>query len=90
MTKEYVLLLHGLGRTHYSMSKIEHTLKKSGYTVKNIGYPSKKYPIERLVSQYIEPIINTCKDNANTIHFVTHSLGSILVRYYLAGLTLNK
>ena len=41
-SKEYVVLLHGLGRTAKSMSKIESELKKSGYVVKNIGYPSRK------------------------------------------------
>lgn len=81
-SKEYVILLHGLGRTAKSMLKIESELKKNGYIVKNIGYPSRKYPIETLVEKYVSPAVSSCA-NAKTIHFVTHSLGGILTRYYL-------
>jgi triacylglycerol lipase len=81
-TKEYVILLHGLGRTAKSMSKIEFELKKSGYIVKNIGYPSRKHTIETLVEKYVRPVVKECS-GAKSIHFVTHSLGGILMRYYL-------
>ena len=81
-SKEYVVLFHGLGRTAKSMSKIEYELQKNGYVVKNIGYPSRKYSIETLVKRYVSPAVSSCTD-AQTIHFVTHSLGGILIRYYL-------
>jgi triacylglycerol lipase len=81
-TQECVILLHGLGRTSKSMAKIESTLKKKGYSVKNISYPSRKYTIETLVNNYITPAVSL-NYNAKKIHFVTHSLGGILVRYYL-------
>ena len=82
-SKDYVILLHGLGRSSKSMSKIETALKKNGYIVKNVGYPSRQYPIELLAEKYVAPAVNQCTD-AQTIHFVTHSLGGILTRYYLA------
>ena len=80
--KEHVILLHGLGRSSKSMSRIESVLQKNGYIVKNVNYPSKKYSIEILVEKHIAPAIKSCKD-AKKIHFVTHSLGGILTRYYL-------
>ena len=80
--QEVVILLHGLGRTSRSMKKIQSTLEKEGYNVKNIDYPSKKYPIDQLVDTYIKPIILQ-HSQKETIHFVTHSLGGILVRFYL-------
>ena len=37
---DYVILLHGLGRTPLSMKRIEWTLQKQNYRVINVGYPS--------------------------------------------------
>ncbi len=80
---ECVILLHGLARTHLSMSSMESVLKKNGYYVANINYPSRKLPISDLASIAIEEGLNQCrKQNLETIHFVTHSLGGILVRQY--------
>ncbi|MEH6504323.1 MAG: alpha/beta hydrolase [Cycloclasticus sp.] len=77
-----VVLLHGLGRTSYSMSALEKTLKKEGYLVVNNSYPSRKKSISEL-SSVVGDGISACKKlNAKHIHFVTHSLGGILVRQY--------
>lgn len=81
-SKEVVILLHGLGRTSRSMDTLQSNLEKEGYFVKNINYPSRKYSCEILVETYIAPIISNYK-NAQKIHFVTHSLGGILIRLYL-------
>ena len=79
-----VILLHGLNRTYRSFSKMESVLKNEGYDVINIDYPSNQYTIEVLVEEFITPIINKYQNQPNTkIHFVTHSMGAILLRYYL-------
>lgn len=81
---DYVVLLHGLGRTSNSLKKMEGRLKDKGYDVLNIDYPSRAYNIQTLTEKFIKTAIEShCKDKTNKIHFVTHSMGGIIVRYYL-------
>jgi len=83
-SNDNVILLHGMGRTSASMNKIANVLAKSGYRVVNIGYPSTKKPPLELVQQYILPELQQLKKHSNSkIHFVTHSLGGILLRLLL-------
>lgn len=82
---ECVILLHGLARTSGSMAKLGDALKGNGYSVANIGYPSRQHPIESLAPEAIDRGLSVCRKHAPAkIHFVTHSLGGILVRYYLS------
>lgn len=83
---ECVILLHGFGRTLNSMKKIAGRLEALGYAVWNEGYPSTEKPIRTLVSDHLVPAVQWAEEmGANKIHFVTHSLGGILVRVYLQG-----
>lgn len=86
--QECVILLHGLARTKFSMGKLASELK-SDYQVINRTYPSRKYTVEELAKRAIEESLNECKDPVK-IHFVTHSLGGILVRQYLHQQSLEK
>ena len=79
---ECVVLLHGLARTASSMDKMADAFEDAGYTVSNLDYPSRKYPVEQLAPLAVEAGISQCP-SGSVIHFVTHSLGGILIRYYL-------
>jgi len=82
--REYVILLHGLCRTAGSMEKMGKHLTGQGFGVVNQSYPSRSYPAEKLSEKYISQALQRCRrGRAQKIHFVTHSLGGILVRYYL-------
>ena len=78
---ESVVLLHGLARTSDSMSRMAHALEAAGYHVCNVSYPSRKHSIETLATDFVAPAVRTCRaSETDTVHFVTHSLGGILVR----------
>jgi hypothetical protein len=84
-SREDVILLHGLCRTSRSMTKMQHALTQAGYTVWNVDYPSRSAPIDELADDAIGKAIADCQKNGATkIDFVTHSMGGILVRSYLA------
>ena len=79
-----VILLHGLARSSSSMKKMGKALAKSGYVVHNTDYPSTDKPVDELASDVIPAAVESCvKDGDRPIHFVTHSLGGILLRYFL-------
>lgn len=86
---ECVVLLHGLVRSPHSMAKLENTLTAQGYSTVNIAYPSTKHPIEELAENTIPKALDLCPKDAK-IHFVTHSLGGILVRQYLSKHTIEN
>jgi triacylglycerol lipase len=83
-SEDYVILLHGLARSERSMRKLEKALINHGYRVINVDYPSTKYPIEYLAENVLSKVISSCDSSPETkIHFVTHSMGGIIVRYFL-------
>ncbi len=81
---ECVILLHGLVRSNSSMEKIEEKLKAEGYQTVNHDYPSTDFTIADLAMNEIPKAIEECNQcQPKKIHFVTHSLGGILIRYFL-------
>lgn len=78
-----VILLHGLARSHDSMDKLEARLLHENFEVVNIGYPSRHHSIPKLTELAIKPALAECAPGAK-VHFVTHSLGGILVRQHLS------
>ncbi len=92
LASECVVLLHGLARTSSSLKKMQEALQDDGYHTANIDYPSRKYKIEVLARIAVGKGLAACRaiEDVRTIHFVTHSLGGILVRQYLSTETIDE
>lgn len=83
---EGVILLHGLARTDRSMGVMAAELAAEGFVVVNVDYPSREATVEDLAAAVIAPALADPRlADCGSIHFVTHSLGGILVRHYLDG-----
>ncbi len=80
---ECVVLIHGLGRTPFSLAPMQAVLSARGYHVVNVGYPSREAPVETLADEVLPGAFSQC--GPRRIHVITHSMGGILLRVGLAG-----
>jgi pimeloyl-ACP methyl ester carboxylesterase len=78
-----VVLLHGLGRTSRSMRPLASALEARSFRVFNLAYPSRTAGVGALAADVARQIRDI--DDAEPLHFITHSLGGILLRVAVAN-----
>jgi pimeloyl-ACP methyl ester carboxylesterase len=83
MRAKAIVVLHGLGRTRNSMSKLcRYLAEDAEYTVINVAYASTREKIgdhAEHLAQIVEGL-----DGVEQIDFVAHSMGNLVIRHYLA------
>lgn len=77
-----VVLLHGVNRSYRAMRPLATALQQGGFTTVNVDYPSRSGTVDELATLAVDYGLSECRAiGASKIHFVTHSIGGILLRY---------
>jgi pimeloyl-ACP methyl ester carboxylesterase len=75
-----VILIHGLLQSSRCMASMAAGLEQAGYTTVEFDYPSTQVTIPD-AARYLDRVIDSL-DGIEEIHFVTHSMGGLVVRAY--------
>ena len=81
-SSELVVLLHGALKSAYSMRNLQAAFQDKGFRTFNWDYNSRDYTVTQNAVK-LDSILQAEGYLRYKLHFVTHSMGGIVVRYYL-------
>jgi len=82
VTGDVIIVLHGLMRSRNSLARMTEFLRENtDATVCNFEYASTRFKIAHHAGALARVVENM--SSAKSVHFVGHSLGNLIVRYYL-------
>ncbi len=79
---ETVLLCHGLAENSLWMTPLAMTARLAGFRPHLWDYPSTRHPIEVLTERHLHDAVASLAGE-ETLHVITHSMGGIMLLYYL-------
>lgn len=84
-----VFLIHGWGMRATSMDPLARALSEAGFTVFNYDYPSSRQNVAGHAAAFLESYRRTVRREriAGRTYFLTHSMGGVLLRAAMAGMT---
>ncbi|HQB21346.1 MAG TPA: hypothetical protein PLW23_03090 [Bacteroidales bacterium] len=86
-----IYILHGYASHRSIMNRIKRDLKKSGFIVENYDYPALYVDLDSLGKKLY---LDVLEENYDSVSFVTHSMGGLVVRnmvkYSAANLNFPK
>ena len=83
--REAVVVLHGVAINPCFTARLARLIAAAGYEVHNLDYPSKTVPLPELGPRWLAAkLAELGLDRASKLHFVTHSMGGLIVRGFLA------
>lgn len=87
VSEETVVLLHGALKTAFSMERLDRAFAAKGYRTLNWDYDARNFTVQENAGK-LDSLIRTRGIHRTRTHFVTHSIGGLVVRYYLEEYTL--
>lgn len=81
-SRQLVVLVHGLFRSRHGFRSLSRALWKAGFQVEAISYPSTRGTIREHAARLDEVLSGF--DGFDSVCFITHSLGGLVVREALA------
>ena len=83
--EDTAVLIHGWGVRAAAMGPLARYLNAAGFTVLNYDYPTSKAHIAEHGSRFLE--LFRQEQLPGKVFFLTHSMGGLVLRYALAGMT---
>jgi triacylglycerol esterase/lipase EstA (alpha/beta hydrolase family) len=85
-TREAVVILHGVAINTRFTARLARLIAAAGYEVHNLDYPSRSVALADLGPHWLASKLGELGlERAPRLHFVTHSMGGLIVRGLLAA-----